>query len=560
MKKSLLFSLIASVVVLASCGKLSKPDQITVTPGILELKGGKVAADITGTFPVKKFAKKGVLVVTPVLKFDGKEVLGQPVTYVGEKAKMNGKTVKYKEGGTYSQHCEFDYVPEMKVSELYLRFDAKVGNKVINIPDVKIADGVITTPELVKACDNATAVTPDKFQRIIQESTEADIRFLIQQSSLRSSETKSAEMKALKEAIKDVQKAERKEINKIEVVGYASPDGAEKLNAKLAESRKNVAKNFLKPDLKKNKVNKEVKDYDVAEDWEGFKKLVEESNIQNKDLVLNVLAMYVDPEEREAQIKNLSEVYTVLKDEILPQLRRSRLILTADLIGKSDEEILELVKNDPAQLSVEELLYAVTLVENNADKMALFQKVAERDNDYRAWNGMGQLYFQDGNIAEARRCFGKALEIQPNNPDLNYNAGLAALADNDLEKAQIYLAKAAGTNGNLDAALGTLYTKKGEYAAAKKAYGAQATNNAAAQQILNEEYEAAAKTLNAVKEPNAITAYLKAIVGARTNDRAAVIANLKSAVAQDAALKARAAKDIEFAQFAEDADFQAIVK
>ena len=560
MKKSLLLGLIASVVMLASCGKLNKPEQITVNPGTLELKGGKVAADITGTFPAKKFAKKGVLVVTPVLKYNGQEALGEPVTYVGEKAKENGKTVSYKNGGTYSQHFEVTYVPEMKESELYLRFDARIGKKVINIPDVKIADGVITTPELAKVGKDATATTPDKFQRVIQELTEADIKFLIQQANVRSSETKSDDVKALQAAIKDAQKAERKEINKIEVAGYASPDGAQALNEKLAQNRQKAAANFLKNDLRKNKVKKDIESNITAEDWAGFQAAMENSNMQDKELVLRVLSMYSDPEEREAQIKNLSSVYGTIKDEILPALRRSRLILTTDIIGKSDDEIREIVKNDPAQLNVEELLYAATLTNDKEEKMAIYAKAANLYGDYRAWNSMGQIYFADGNIAEARRCFGKALTINANDPDVNFNAGLAAMADNDLQQAEEYLGKAAGTTGDLDAALGLLYTKKGDYAAAKKAYGSKASNNAATQQILNEEYVAAAKTLDAVKEPNATTAYLKAVVGARTNDRNAVIANLKSAIAQDASFKTRAAGDIEFAKFAEDADIQAIVK
>ena len=560
MKKSLFLGLIASVVMLASCGKLDKPEQITVTPGTLELKGGKVAADITGTFPAKKFAKKGVLVVTPVLKYNGQEALGEPVTYVGEKAKENGKAVNYKAGGTYSQHFEVAYVPEMKESELYLRFDARIGKKVINIPDVKIADGVITTPELAQPGKDATATTPDKFQRVIQELTEADIKFLIQQSNVRSSETKTGEMKALQAAIKDAQKAERKEINKIEVAGYASPDGAEALNEKLAQNRQKAAANFLKNDLRKNKVKKDIESNITAEDWAGFQAAMENSNMQDKDLVLRVLSMYTDPEEREAQIKNLSSVYDNIKTDILPALRRSRLILTTDIIGKSDDEIREMVNQEPCELNVEEMLYAATLTNDKAEKMAIYEKVANKFNDYRAWNSMGQIYFKDGNIAEARRCFSKALTLAPNDPDVNFNAGLAALADNDVAAAEEYLGKAGGTTGDLDAALGLLYTKKGDYAAAKKAYGSKASNNAATQQILNEEYDAAAKTLDAVQNPNATTAYLKAIVGARTNDRDAVIANLKSAIAQDAALKARAANDIEFAKFAEDADFQAIVK
>ena len=561
MKKGLFFSLIAAVALLASCNKtLPEPNQITVNPNPLVKVGDKVDADITGTFPEKKFAKKGVLVVTPVLKFQGQEVLSEPVTYVGEKAKENGKTVNYKNGGRYSQHCSFDYVPGMHKSELYLRFKATVGNKEIEIPDVKIADGVLVTDELAEAQDNELAATPDKFQRIIQEMTEADIKFLIQQANLRASETKSAEVKALQAAIKDADKNEKKAINKLEVSGYASPDGGLDLNEKLAQNRQKAAQDFLKQGLKRDKVKAEIESNITAEDWEGFRALMEESNIQDKDLVLRVLSMYSDPEEREAQIKNLSAVYKNIADDILPALRRSRLILTTDLIGKSDDEIRELAKNDPAQLSVEELLYAATITNDKAEKMAIFRKAAEQFNDYRAWNGMGELYFENKNVAEALRCYAKALEIQPNDPDVNYNAGIAYMADGDLAKAEEHLGKAAGTRANLNAALGTLYTQKGDYEAAKKAYGNSATNNAAVQQILNEDYAAARKTLDNVKNPNGTTAYLKAIIGARTNDKAAVLENMKSAVAQDASLKARAAEDIEFAKFAEDAEFKAIIK
>jgi Flp pilus assembly protein TadD len=287
---------------------------------------------------------------------------------------------------------------------------------------------------------------------------------------------------------------------------------------------------------------------------------MENSNIRDKELVLRVLSMYSDPEEREAQIKNLSAVYKTIADEILPALRRSRLILTTDLIGKSDDEIRNLAKNDPAQLSVEELLYAATLTNNAGEKMAIYSKAAELYGDYRAYNNMGELYFADNNIAEARRCYAKALEIKPNDPDVNYNAGVAAMADGDLAKAEEYLGKAAGTSADLDAAMGTLYTMKGDYAAAKKAYGNKATNNAAVQQILNEDYAAARQTLDNVKEPNATTAYLKAVVAARTNDKANVLLNLRNAVNQDASLKARAKSDIEFSKFAEDEEFKAIVK
>ena len=560
MKKNLFLVSVIAMAMLTSCGTVPQPEQITVNPSPLAVVGDKVNADITGTFPVKKFAKKGVLTVTPVLKFDGKELEGEPVTYIGEKVKENGTMVNYKEGGQYTQSCSFDYDPAMAKSELYLRFTAKNGKKEVEIPEVKIADGLVVTAKLATAEDNASVVTTDKFQRIIQDTLEADIKFLIQKADLRSSETGSKQVKDLQAAIKDANNDEKKAINNLEVSGYASPDGGMDLNTKLADNRQANAQKFLQKQMKKDKVDAEIEATTTAEDWEGFQKAMENSNIQDKEVVLNVLKMYNDPEEREAQIKNLSNVYKKIADDILPQLRRSRLILTRDLIGRSDEEILDELKSDSCQLNVEEMLYAATLVEDQNEKLAIYQKAADTFGDYRAYNNMGLIYFEQGNIAEARRAYSKALEIEPNDPDVNYNAALAAMADNDLAKAEEYLGKAAGTKGDLKAAQGTYYTMKGDYKAAKEAYGNSATNNAAVQQILDEDYAGALQTLNAVKEPNATTAYLLAVVGARTNDRDAVYANLPVAIERDANMKAKAANDIEFAKYAEDEQFLAIVQ
>lgn len=561
MKKSLFFVSVLAAALLTSCGKPVAPEQVTVNPSPLTVVGDKVNADITGTFPVKKFSKKAIVTITPVLKYEGGEALGEPVTYVGEKAKENGKTVSYKNGARYKQTASFDYVPAMAKSELYLRFTAKNGNKEVTIPDMKVADGVVATAKLADAKEVEPQITADKFQRVIQEMQEADIRFLIQQSNLRSSELKSQEMKDLQAAIKDADKDEKKAINKLEVSGYASPDGGVKLNTTLADARQANAQKYLQKQLKKDKVKANIESSVTAQDWEGFQKAMEESNIQDKDLVLRVLSMYSDPEEREAQIKNLSAVYKTIAEEILPELRRSRLILTTDLIGKSDEEITTLAKNDPAALNVEELLYAATLTNDANEKMAIYKKVVELfPNDYRGYNNVGMLYFKQGSIAEARRSYTQALKIAGNNPDVNYNAGVAAMADNDLKMAEQYLGKAAGTAGNLNAAMGTLYTMKGDYAAAKKAYGTKPSNNAAVQQILNEDYAGARQTLAKVENPNATTAYLAAIVGARTNDRDAVYSNLKAAVARDAQFAKKAQKDIEFAKYQEDAQFQAIIK
>ena len=562
MKKSLkVFASVMAFAMLTACGTAVQPEQVTVNPSPLTVVGNLVEADITGTFPVKKFGAKAILTVTPVLKYAGTEAVGQSVTYVGEKAKENGTTVSYKEGGQFTLKASFEYVPAMAKSELYLRFTAKNGNKVVEIPDMKIADGVLATAKLAQAEDVKAQVTADKFQRIIQEVQEADIKFLIQQSTLRNSELKSQELKDLYAAIKDADTTANKAINKLEVAGYASPDGEQDLNAKLADARQTKSQKHLQKQLKKAKVNATIESNITAEDWEGFQAAMEASNIQDKELVLRVLSMYSDPEEREAQIKNLSAVFKTIAEEVLPALRRSRLILTTDLIGKSDEEITALVANDAAALNVEELLYAATLTNDAAEKLAIYKKATELfANDYRGYNNMGMVYFGQGNVSEARRCYAKALQLAPANADVNYNAGLAAMAENDLAKAEEYLGKAAGTEGDLNAAMGTLYTMKGDYAAAKNAYGKTASNNAAVQQILNEDYAAARQTLASVANPNATTAYLAAIVGARTNDRDAVYANLKLAIERDAALKVKAQEDIEFAKYQADEKFQAIVK
>ena len=563
MKKSLFLASVIAVALLTSCGTAVQPDQVSVNPSPLTVVGNQVEAEITGTFPVKKFAKNAVLTVTPVLKYNGGEAVSKSVTYVGESAKENGQVVSYKEGGKYTQVAIFDYVPQMAKSELYLRFEARKGNKVVTLPDVKIADGVISTAKLAVATAEEVKpqITADKFQRIIQEVQEADIRFLIQQTTLRNSELKSQEMKDLHAAIKDADAAENKAINKIEVAGYASPDGEQGLNEKLADKRQANAEKYLAKQLKKAKVNAEIESNVTAEDWAGFQKAMEASNIQDKELVLRVLSMYTDPEERETQIKNLSAVYKTIADEILPALRRSRLILTTDLIGKSDEEIAALAKNDPRALSVDELLYAASLTQDAAEKMALYTKATELfPQDHRAYNNIGMIQFSQGKVADARRSFAKALQLAPADPDVNYNAGIAAMAENDLVQAEQYLGKAAGTKGDLKAAMGTLYTMKGDYTAAKTAYGQEATNNAAVQQILNEDYAAARQTLARVAKPNATTAYLAAVVGARTNDRDAVYSNLKVAVQRNAQMKAKAQNDIEFAKYQADEQFQAIVK
>ena len=560
-----LFVSVLAVAALTACGTAVQPNDFKVNPSPLTVVGDLVDADITGTFPVKKFSKKAVLTVTPVLKFNGTEVEGQSVTYVGEKVKENGSIVSYKEGGRFKLHASFAYVPEMEVCELYLRFTAKNGKKVVVIPETKVADGLVTTVKFAVAEDVKSQVTADAFQRIIQEQTEADIHFLIQQSTLRNSELKSQDMKDLVAAIKDANAAENKAINKIEVTGYASPDGKENLNAGLASSRQSKSTKHLQSKIKN--VKADITSTTVVEDWDGFIQYLKNSDIEQKDVLISLANKhYESVDTLEAAIKLAA---TAVKDnlwkqiatDILPALRRSRLILTTDLIGKSDEEIAALAQNDPAALNVEELLYAATLTNDLNEKVAIYKKaVAQYGNDYRSHNNLGMIYFAQGKVAEATDCYAAALKLAPKNADVNYNAAIAAMAVNDLKKAEEHLGKAAGTQGDLNTALGTLYTMKGDYDAAKKAFGKSVSNNAAVLYILIEDYAAARQTLANVENPNATTAYLKAIVCARTNAREDVYENLAVAVQLNEGLKAKAQNDIEFAKYQAEEEFQAIVK
>lgn len=566
MKKVLMMATAAFMlaVSLNSCKDMGAPTEISCNPNPLTVVGNTVKTDISATFPEKYFKKKATMVVKPVLKYEGQETIGDSAIFIGEKVTENGKTVSYKNGGKLQMTASFDYVPEMAKCELFLRCRISVGKKSYYVPDVKVADGLIAISKLAsaKADELKPAVTPDKFQRIIQEMQEADIKFLINQANLRSSETKSEGVKNLSAAIKEANENERKAINELKISGYASPDGAEDLNANLAERRQKASSSYMQKQLKRQKIKDvEIASEFTAEDWDGFKKMMEASNIQDKDLILRVLSMYSDPEQREREIKNLSAAYQTIAEEILPALRRSRIQLTIDLIGKSDAEILALLKEDPKQLSVEEILFAATLVKTPAEKLAVYEKTVELyPADYRAYNNIGLMKYQEGNVAEAARLYGKALSIVPSNPDVNYNAGVAAMAQGDLKKAEEYLGKAAGTSADLGNAMGTLYLMQGNYAKAKTSFSKTPSNNAALQQILNEDYSGARATLAAVANPNATTAYLQAVVGARTNDRNAVYNNLKVAVSKNADLKAKAAKDIEFAKFVEDAEFQTIIK
>lgn len=568
MKKQLFFALSMVVaIILCSCSKdmgALDPTSFKCTPNPLEAKGGKINATINGTFPVKYFNKNAVVTVTPVLRFQGQEVKSTPAIFQGEKVVGNNKVISYKAGGSYTINASFNYVPEMVKSELYLDFDVTVKDKNYQIPSVKVADGVIATSELamVSASEIQGALIPDKFQRIIQESHDADIKFLIERWDLRPTELKKDEVVSLVNKIAQVKNDTAKKVSNFEIAGYASPDGPIDLNTNLAEKRQKVSVDYINNQMKKLKTSVKIDTKFTPEDWEGFQKLMENSNIQDKEVILRVLSMYSDPEERERQIKNLSVAYQKIAEEILPQLRRSRLKLTVDIIGKSDDQISQLAANNPSQLSVEELLYAATLKDNLNDKAIIYQKVINLyPNDVRGYNNLGLIYYQQNKIDEAEKLFTQALQKDPNSPDVNFNLGLIALKKGDVTKAEELFGKAANTNGEISKALGTLYLKKGDYAKAMNSFKSNdVSNNVALLYILNNDYNQARKVLSAIPQPDATTAYLSAIVGARTNDRDAVYSNLRTAISKDRSFAQKALNDIEFAKFAADSTFLSIVK
>lgn len=563
-KKLYLPLLMAMIVALSSCskkmGELSS-DYFTTTPQVLEAVGGKVPVTINGKFPEKYFNKKAVVEVTPVLKWDGGQVKGQPAVFQGEKVEGNDQTISYKMGGNYTMKTSFDYVPEMAKSELYLEFNAKIGDKTVAIPAVKIADGVISTSELINnTLNNAnTALGEDAFQRIIKDAHQANIMFLIQQANLRASELKSAGMKDFHNQVAEVNAAENKKISNIEISAYASPDGATDLNTGLAEKREANTNKYLSKELKKAKVNAVVDAKYTAEDWEGFQELVSKSNIQDKELILRVLSMYQDPEQREREIKNISSVYKNLADDILPQLRRSRLTLNYEIIGKSDEEIAKLADTDASKLSLEEILYAATLTNDNAKKAAIYTKATQQfPNDYRAYNNLGALAFQAGDVTKAESFLSKAASLKAA-PEVSMNQGLLALAKGDKTAAETYLGKAAGAK-QINETLGNLYVAQGQYDRAVNAFGDSKTNSAALAQILAKDYNKAKNTLANVAKPDAYTDYLMAILGARTNNVSMLTSSLKSAIQKDSSLAKKAAKDLEFAKYVTNADFLSIIK
>ena len=542
---------IVSVSCSSKLGNLTA-DNFKVTPTPLELQGTQVPVTVYGTFPEKFMKKKAVVTVSPELRYaNGKVLRGQSSTFQGEKVLGNGQTVNYKLGGQFTMRDAFNYTDEMHKSDLYLNFNAKVGKKTVQVPAVKVGYGIVATAGLYKKAleQGGGIIAPDSFQYIVKKKQEAGIKFLINQAQLRKSELKNNSVKEFIKLLKNISAdAEKYNFSDVEVLAYASPDGGEKFNTELANKRQRESQKYVEEQLKKSKLTNNVTGEYTAQDWEGFQELVSASNIQDKELILNVLSMYKDPQEREEQIRNLSLGFQELAQEILPQLRRARMIINYELVGRSDEKIAALYASTPDSLSADEILYHATHCKSIDQKEEAYKKCAQLyPNDYRAFNNVAAMEFAKGNLDATRSWVKRALAVNPNAGEAQSNLALAALKQGKLQEAEGYMAK-AGNSNDLNRVQGAVNFVKGNYKKAAVDYKDVNNNMAALAQIMAKDYSAARATFNQIGENgDALTNYLHAVLSAREGNKFAAKSNLDDAIEKDPSLKQYAEDDLEFA-------------
>jgi tetratricopeptide (TPR) repeat protein len=564
------FILILAAAFLSSCSGLNKMKKeagdikYEVTPKVLEAHGGLVNVTIKGTFPEKYFNKKATIQVTPVLTYEGGETAFDKVQVLqGEKVTANNKVITYT-GGDFTYTSAIPYKDAMKMSELVLRTTASIKDKSLDFDPLKLADGVIATSTLVMKHAKSIYMK-DNYVRITPETIMADINYVINQADIRNSELKGEDVKLLKEYIATISTNPNKQLKGAVVSSYASPDGKFDENEKLSGKRGTSADKFIKKEFSKIEAAKAEGFFNsltTAEDWDGFKTAVENSSIQDKDLILRVLSMYSDPEVREKEIKNMSSAYEALKTDVLPGLRRSKMMVNVDSIGRSDEQILAQAKSDPKILSIEEILHAGALTTDANEKLAFYKAAAESfPKDIRAHNNVGCALLSLDKADEALASFEKAKAIE-NNDVVKNNTGFAYLVKGDLVKAEELFNSMTAATTESKWGLGVIAITKGEYDKAVNYFGTEPCYNLALAQLLKGDVTKAKATLDSMTEMCKCgkPSYLKGIVGARLDDKTYMLNGLKEAFGFNADLKAYAKTDLEFAKFFADDAFKALVQ
>jgi len=566
MKRFLKTGLLLAVIALAfsSCSCYNKMKkkvaavQTTSTPAVLSLQGKEVSSTYTVEFPAEYFKPKAILRVTPVIVYEGGELAGTPVYVQGTKVKDNYTVINKQTGGKITQTVSFPYNPQMRQSVLELRVDSKCDKKnsqYVPFAVIHVADGVSTVQELADL-SGRPAIAADNFQRNTTISQEARIMFLINKADVRPAQLNSTEIKALEDFIVENSGDAKKSVGNIYTKAYASPDGPTDFNNKLSQDRARNTETALNRKYAEDKLPGDL-DFDVealGEDWEGFKELVEASDIPDKNLILQVLQMYSNPEQREREIKNMSAAFNVLKDKVLPELRRSKLRVDVNVEGLSDQEIRAAVAQNIANLNVEEMLFAATLYDGDLDQQAkIYKAAADKYNDYRAWNNYGAILLKQGNVTEAGAAIQRASQLNSSSNEVINNLGLAALAAGNNDDARRYLTSINTPNSVYNT--GLLNLMDGNYSEAVKTLEGY---NLAVAEVLNGN-PSRAKSLVA-SETCAYADYLKAVIAAREGDSAGVTSNLRSATSKEASLKNRAKTDIEFAKWYGSSDFNDIVR
>jgi len=564
------FILILAAAFLSSCSGLNKMKKeagdikYEVTPKVLEAHGGLVNVTIEGTFPEKYFNKKATLAVTPVLTYTGGETAFEKVQVLqGEKVTANNKVITYT-GGDFTYTDKIPYKDAMKMSELVLRTTATIKEKSLDFEPVKLADGVIATSTLVEK-HARPIVMKDNYVRIVPETKMADINYVINQATIRSSELKAEDVALLKEYIAAVNADPNKQLKGVVVSSYASPDGKFDENEKLSGKRGVSADKMFRKEFAKIEAAQAEGFFNsltTAEDWEGFKTEVENSSIQDKDLILRVLSMYSDPEVREKEIKNMSSAFEALKTDVLPKLRRSKLMVNVDNIGRTDEQILAQMKSDPKALSLEEMLRAGTLTTDANEKLSFYKAVAENyPKEIRAHNNMGTVLLSQGKADEAIAALDKAKAIE-NIDVVKNNTAFAYIIKGDMAKAEEIFNSMTAATPESKWGLGVIAITKGEYDKAVNNFGTEPCFNLALAQVLKGDVSKAKATLDSMKEMCECgkPSYLKGIVGARLDDKTYMVNGLKEAIAFKPEWKAYAKTDLEFAKFFTDSAFTGLVQ
>lgn len=543
MKNNFIKSFIVAVSAFAmiSCDSPSKmaelADQITFkcNPEVLEVVAGAIEADITVNFPAEFFHPKAIMEVTPVLVYQGGEVAYHPFIYQGEKITDNYRLVS-EDGAQIREKVAFKYVPGMEKSHLELRGKVLYKDKVYNVAEAfKIADGANTTYMLVNT-DGVAKLAKDNYQEVITENEEAQIHFLVNSAHVRNSELKSQDLKDYKETLAALEGDARRTIVGTDVVSYASPEGSEKFNNKLSDKRGENASKALSKFMKDVDAG-EISVKSIGEDWEGFQDMVAKSDLEDKDLIIRVLSMYSDPNVREREIRNMSNVYKTLADDVLPQLRRSRFITSVEYTNYTPEELAKIVEENIDILDEEAILRAAALTKDNNDKIDLYAEAIKKFNSDRAKYNSAVVYLEEGKVEKAADVLAK---VENQDADYNNVKGIVAMRQGNLEEAAKYL-KAANTP-EAKANLAAIDILNGDYYEAATKLAGTGDENEALAYILTDQLGKASDALKC-KCPHA--SYLKAIVAARKGDVDRANAELENAGAEYAK---RAETDIEFAK------------